>query len=54
MQCSQIIWSVFEEPVRAGVLQATEVADFADNLVFDDRAGICLAYDPRDALGRRL
>ena len=31
-----------------------DVIDFADSLVYDERVGVCYAYDPRDALKRRL
>lgn len=37
-----------------GVLEGTEVADFADSLIFDERSGMCFAYDPRDMTKRRL
>ena len=31
-----------------------DVADFADNLVYDERTDICFAFDPRDETKRRL
>ena len=38
----------------AEVLDPRELADFGDSLVFDERSGICFAYDPRDEGRRRL
>ena len=40
--------------VMADQLTASDVADFADSLVYDERSNICFAYDPRDEGKRRL
>jgi hypothetical protein len=37
-----------------GAQMTSELADFADSLVFDERIGVCYAFDPRDTLKRRL
>ena len=42
------------ELIMANQLPASEVADFADSLVYDERSNICFAYDPRDVEKRRL
>ena len=53
-KCSQVIQSAMGELIMANQLPASEVADFADSLVFDERSNICFAYDPRDVEKRRL
>jgi len=40
--------------VRGGSLDPSEVVEFAESLVLDERTATCYAYDPRDALKRRL
>ena len=52
--CSQIIQKAMQEAILAGQLTPSEVVDFAESLVFDERVETCYAYDPRDALKRRL
>ena len=53
--CSQVILSAIADVVRHGQsLDANDVTHFAESLIFDERSGICWAYDPRDAGRRRL
>jgi hypothetical protein len=53
-ECSSVILTAMGDLVNKGWLQGHDVTDFADGLVYDDRAGICFAYDPRDVMRRRL
>ena len=53
-KCSQVIQSAIGDLVMADQLTASDVADFADSLVYDERSNICFAYDPRDEGKRRL
>ena len=53
--CTQIILSSMGELVTdTQYLTSGELTAFAESLIFDDRAQICLAYDPRDVHQRRL
>ena len=52
--CSQIIQGAVQGAVASGLMGAHDVVGFAESLVYDERVGICYAYDPRDALKRRL
>ena len=52
--CSQIIQVAVEDAVASGLLDPADVHSFAESLVYDERQGACYAYDPRDALKRRL
>ena len=53
-KCTQIIQVLLSDSINSGLLSSTLVADFATNLVFDERINYCFAYDPRDAMRRRL
>jgi len=52
--CSNVILTALGDLVNQGWLQGHDATEFADGLVYDDRAGICFAYDPRDVMRRRL
>ena len=52
--CFTIVLTAVGDLISHGLLQGAETTDFADSLVFDDRIDTCFAYDPRDALRRRL
>jgi len=52
--CSKVILTALEDLVKKNWLQASEATNFSSNLVYDNRVGICFAYDPSHEFGRRL
>ena len=53
-KCSRVIQTSMGKLVEGNYLNGIDLAEFSDSLVYDERTGICFAYDPRDVNRRRL